>query len=339
MSRLTQPRIAPHRIAQRGIPQGKITLTRREPAWLRRGAVLGLAATASLTLAACGSGSSNPLSPSSSASASGGSSVVIGSANFPESELIGEIYAEALTAKGVKVTRKFNIGAREVYYPQVVKGSITIIPEYNGALLTTSVDPTSKAASTADVNAALTAKLPSSVEILSTSSAQDKDSITVTSATAQKDHLTSISDLAPYAKNAVIGGPPEFRTRADGIIGLKNVYGLTFKSFDPLDEAGPITFAALQSGKVLAADVFTTTPQIQIDNFVVLQDPKNLFAAQNVVPLVYKAGVNPTIISTLNAISAKLSTTALLQMNTALSVQHASYAAVAGGFLSAEGLG
>jgi osmoprotectant transport system substrate-binding protein len=264
--------------------------------------------------------------------------VVVGSANFPEDELLAQIYADALQGKGIKVTTKFNIGAREVYYPEVTKGAITIIPEYNGALLSTSVDPKSTAISTDQVNAALTAKLPGSVEILNSAPAQDKDSVTVTQATAARYHLTSISDLAPYAKNLVMGGPPEFRTRKDGILGLKSVYGLTFKSFQPLDEAGPVTIAALQSGRVQAADLFTTTPQIITDHFLTLQDPKNLFAAQNVTPLVYKKGVSSTVVSTLNAVSAKLTTDALLQMDKALTIDHASYTQVASGFLSQMGL-
>ncbi len=311
-----------------------------------RTAAAGVAVLACLTAAACsssGSSSSSSSSSKSSASAnplapSATGSVIVGSANFPEDEVLAQIYADALQGKGVKVTTKLNIGAREVYYPEVVKGAITIIPEYNGALLTTSVNPKSTAASTADVNAELKAKLPSSVEILNSAPAQDKDSITVTQATATKDHLTSISDLAPYAKDFVIGGPPEFSTRADGIPGLKNVYGLTFKSFQPLDESGPITIAALQSGKVQAADLFTTTPQIATDHFVSLSDPKNLFAAQNVTPLVYTKGVNSTVVSTLNAVSAVLTTDALVQMNKALTIDHASYTAVASGFLAQEGL-
>jgi osmoprotectant transport system substrate-binding protein len=302
---------------------------------MRRTAAVGVAAVACLAAAACGSSgkSSNPLTPSTSSG-----SVVVGSANFPEDELLAQIYADALQGKGIKVTTKFNIGAREVYYPEVTKGAITIIPEYNGALLSTSVDPKSTAISTDQVNAALTAKLPGSVEILNSAPAQDKDSVTVTQATAARYHLTSISDLAPYAKNLVMGGPPEFRTRKDGILGLKSVYGLTFKSFQPLDEAGPVTIAALQSGRVQAADLFTTTPQIITDHFLTLQDPKNLFAAQNVTPLVYKKGVSSTVVSTLNAVSAKLTTDALLQMDKALTIDHASYTQVASGFLSQMGL-
>ena len=304
---------------------------------LKRAAAAGVAVAAGLALAACGSSgsssSSNPLTPTASKG-----TVVIGSANFPENELLAQIYSTALAAKGVKVTNKFNIGAREVYYPQVKSGAITIIPEYNGALLSTSVDTSSTAATTAEVDAALQSKLPSSMEILNPSAAQDKDSVTVTQAFAKKNHLVSISDLTPVAKTMVIGGPPEFKTRTDGLVGLKKNYGLVFKSFDPLDESGPITLAALTDGKVQAADVFTTTPQIITDHLVALADPKFNFAAQNVVPLVYKKGVTPTVVSTLNAISAKLTTPALLQMDKAVILDHADYATVATAWLKAEGL-
>ena len=134
------------------------------------------------------------------------------------------------------------------------------------------------------------------------------------------------------------GGPPEFKTRTDGLTGLKATYGLTFKSFVPLDTSGPITLAALKDGKVQAADVFTTTPQIITDKLVALADPKFNFAAQNVIPLVYKSAMNATITDTLNAISAKLTTDALLQMDNAVITLHADYATVASAFLKAEGL-
>ena len=261
---------------------------------LRTPVIGGLALVTGLVLAACGSsspstsGSSSSSSSSSNplASAAPSGSVVVGSANFPENELLAEIYVLALQGKGVKVTPKFNIGAREVYYPEVKNGSVTIIPEYNGALLTTSVDPSSTAASTAQVDAALMAKLPSSLEILAPAPAQDKDSVTVTQAYAKAHNLTSIAQLKPLAPAITFGGPPEFKTRADGLPGLTKNYGLTFKGFDALDESGPITLAALVDGKVQAADVFTTTPQIITDKLVSLADPKNNFAAQNVVPLV-----------------------------------------------------
>jgi osmoprotectant transport system substrate-binding protein len=317
----------------------------------------GMAAVTAIALAAvagCSSSSSSSSSAPSSAaatastSASSGSnplsgggasgSVVVGSANFPESELLAEVYAIALQDKGVKATTKLNIGDREVYYPQVVKGAITIFPEYNGALLSGEVDPTSTAKTTAAVDAALTAKLPSSLEILNPAPAQDSDALTVTAATAAKYHLKSIADLKPYASSWVLGAPSEFTTRPDGIAGLKANYGLTFKSFDPLDESGPLTLAALGDGKVQVADVFTTTPQIITDHLVSLSDPKANFAAQNVIPLVYKADSNATITSTLNTVSAALTTPALLQMDNAVITDKQNYSTVATAFLKTIGI-
>jgi len=317
-------------------------------------AVAAVAAIAVAAVSACSSSSSSTSSSSSSSApatsssatassnplSQGGSSgsVVVGSANFPENELLAEIYILALQGKGIKVTPKLNIGTREVYYPAIQKGTISIIPEYNGTLLSVAVDPSSTAKTTSDVDAALAAKLPSTLEVLNPASAQDSDSVTVTATTAAKYHLKTIADLKPYASSMVLGAPPEFKTRSDGIAGLKATYGLVFKGFDPLDESGPITLAALMDGKVQAADVFTTTPQIITDHLVSLADPKFNFAAQNVIPLVYKPAMNPTIIATLNAISAKLTTAALLQMDAAVIVQHADYSTVAAAFLKAEGL-
>jgi osmoprotectant transport system substrate-binding protein len=325
----------------------------------RKATTTGMAAVAAIALAAvagCSSSSSSSSSAPSSAapsasastSASSGSnplsgggasgSVVVGSANFPESELLAEVYAIGLQDKGVKATTKLNIGDREVYYPQIVKGAITIFPEYNGALLSGEVDKTSTAKTTAAVDAALTAKLPSSLEILNPAPAQDSDALTVTAATAAKYHLKSIADLKPYASGWVLGAPSEFTTRPDGIPGLKANYGLTFKSFDPLDESGPLTLAALTGGKVQVADVFTTTPQIITDHLVSLSDPKANFAAQNVIPLVYKADSNATITSTLNTISAALTTSALLQMDNAVITDKQNYSTVATAFLKTIGI-
>jgi osmoprotectant transport system substrate-binding protein len=294
----------------------------------------GSTATATAAASATGSSSSNPLS---SGAASG--TVVVGSANFPENEVLAEVYALALQAKGVKVTTKLNIGAREAYYPQVENGAITIIPEYNGTLLTVEADKSSTAKTTADVDADLAAKLPSTLTVLNPASAQDSDSITVTAATAAKYHLKTIADLKPYAASMTLGAPPEFKTRSDGIAGLKTTYGLTFKGFDPLDESGPITLAALTSGKVQAADVFTTTPQIISDKLVSLADPKFNFAAQNVIPLVYKPDLTPTITATLNAVSAKLTTAALLQLDVAVITNKADYTTTAQQWLQSVGLG
>lgn len=108
-----------------------------------------------------------------------------------------------------------------------------------------------------------------------------------------------------------MGGPPEFQTRASGIPGLAKVYGVTFKSFKALDTGGPVTITALKNGQVDAADIFTTDPSIPANNFVVLEDPKSIFAAQNVLPIINKAKATDGVKKTLNAVSAKLDTPGL----------------------------
>jgi osmoprotectant transport system substrate-binding protein len=271
-----------------------------------RAAAIGLAAL--LALAACGD-DDNPLEEGQGSGSAGGA-VTVGSANFPENSLLGEIYAQALEAKGVSVTRKFSIGSREVIYGQIENGTLDVLPEYNGALLAY-LDKTATVSSTDEVNQALRAKLPASLELLDSAAAEDKDSITVTQQTAQKYQLAAIPDLAPVAGGLVIGGPPEFKTRQQGMVGLESVYGVKFKQFKSLDTAGPITVSALEKGDVQAANLFTTDPVIAAKGFVVLDDPKNLFSAQNVTPLVYKASANDTIRQALNAVSAKLDTPTL----------------------------
>jgi osmoprotectant transport system substrate-binding protein len=278
--------------------------------------VLTAGAAVMAALAACGS-SSNPLAsaPASASGSSAGSTqtVTVGSANFPESVLLGWVYAKALEAKGVQVQTKLNIGSREVIYGQIVSGGLSILPEYNGALLAY-LDPKATQLSTADVDAALATKIDPKLTILDPATAEDKDSLVVTKDTAAKYNLKAIPDLAPVAKDLLIGGPPEFKTRQQGILGLKSLYGLTFKEFKSLDVAGPITVAALKNGNVATADLFSTDPTIVENSFVVLDDPKNLFGAQNIIPLVNKAALTDTITSTLNAISAKLDTPTLASL-------------------------
>ncbi|MFI0483247.1 ABC transporter substrate-binding protein [Actinomadura sp. 9N215] len=303
---------------------------------LIRGAVVGL--VAALTLSACGGGDSGDDNPLAGGGGDGGT-VTVGGANFPESNLLGELYAQALEAKGVKVTRKFNIGAREVYYDQVVKGGISVMPEYNGALLTTSVEKNSTAATTAEINAALKAKLPADVEILNSAQAEDKDSVTVNPQTAAKYSLKSIADLKPVAKDLTIAGPSEFKTRQQGLVGLKSAYGLEFKKFQPFDAGAQATLVKLLTeNKIQAADLFTTDPTIEQNKLVVLEDPKNVFSAQNVTPLVHKKSVNDTARTALNAVSAKLTTQDLLDMMKRIAIDKEDQEKVAEEWLKKSGL-
>ena len=304
--------------------------------------VLALTASAAmLSVAACGGTSSNPLSTntaggSSSSSASG--SIVVGSANFPENQLLAEIYAGALEAKGVKVSKKLNIGSREVYIPALQQGAIDLIPEYTG-VLSQYFNKNAKATDADGVYNELKAALPSTLTVLDKSAAEDKDAVVVTKDTANKYHLKSIADLQPHAKDLTLGGPPEWKTRPTGVPGLKKLYNLDFKSFRALDTGGPLTVQALKNGQVDAADLFTTDPSIAANSFVILDDPKHLFAAQNVVPLVTKAKVTDTISSALNGVSAKLDTATLGELVKEVVVDKKDAAAVAKEFLSKNNLG
>jgi osmoprotectant transport system substrate-binding protein len=304
-------------------------------------AAVALAATTAL-LAGCGSSDGNSSSdPLKGGGKSDGKTVVVGSNNFPESILLADIYGEALKAKGIKVSYKPNIGSRETTYGLLKNGSLTVLPEFNGALLAY-LDPKA-APTTADAtNTAAAAKLDPKLTLLKMSPAEDKDSLTVNATTAAKYHLTAqstIADLAKHGSEIAIGASPEFQTRQQGLVGLKSVYGLTPKSFKALDAGGPLTQAALKNNNVQAADIFTTDPTITKEKFVVLQDPKNLFGFENVIPLVYKSGLSQAGVDALNAVSAKLDTTTLLDLDTQVQSDNKDPLAVAKTWLTSAGLG
>ncbi|WP_026426208.1 ABC transporter substrate-binding protein [Actinokineospora inagensis] len=304
-------------------------------------AAVATAVAATLALTACG-GSSDPLANQPSGGAATGTpaptgTIVIGSANFPESSLLAEIYAAGLGNKGVKVTKKLGIGSREAYYPGLQDGSIDLIPEYTGTLLTY-IDKTAKQTTADDVYAALQKALPDKLTVLDKSAAEDKDSVVVTKDTASKQNLKTIEDLAKTGQ-VTFGGPPEFQKRADGLPGLKTTYNLDIKEYKSLDAGGPLTVDALKTGAVQAADLFTTDPSIKTNDFVVLDDPKSNFAAQNVVPLVTKSKADDTVKQVLNAISAKLTTDVLIDLNSKLAAPDKPDAAkVAKDWLTSVGL-
>ena len=268
--------------------------------------------------------------------------ITIGSANFPENQLLAEMYAQALEAKNVKVTRKFNIGARELYLKALKDGSINMIPEYNGALLG-ALSPNGEVAqgvtTTDQVNQELKKVLPSNLEILKSSPAEDKDTLTVTADTASKYNLSSIADLKPVAGKLVVGAGPEFKTRYQGLVGLNKVYGLTFKSFKPLDPGGPLTKAALKKNQIQVANIFSTDSTITTDNLQVLDDPKNLFLAQNVTPVLTKSKVKGDVASTINQVSDALTTEDLTKYLAEVAVDKKSYESVAKEFLSDKNIG
>ena len=270
---------------------------------------------------ACGSSSkasSSTTSGATSATTGTGSgsagSLTIGSADFTENALLADIYADALKAKGVSITKKLNIGERAVYWKAMQDGSIDFIPEYNGSILAY-LSPSSTAKSTADVSSALPTAIGGKLKALTPAPAQDSDTITVTKATASKYNLTSIADLASVASHLTFGAPAAFQTRPDGIPALKSVYGVTFGTFTALSASGTVTVTSLQNGTIDAGDIFSTDPSFAQDGFVALSDPKNMFAAQNITPIVAQAKLTPTIETTVDAVSAKLTTAILASLD------------------------
>ncbi|MCT9140871.1 MULTISPECIES: ABC transporter substrate-binding protein [Streptomyces] len=300
-------------------------------------AAVALAAAAAL-LGGCSSGGTSD-DPLKGGGAEGGA-VVVGSNNFAESILLADIYGEALKAKGIKVTYKPNIGSRETTYGLMKNGSVTVLPEYNGSLLAY-LDAKAKPKTVEETTTAINGKLDSKLELLKPSAAQNKDSVTVNAETAKKYKLTSdssIADLKDVAGDLDFGGSPEFQTRHQGLVGLKSVYGLEFKSFKSLDAGGPLTQTALKKNTVQAADLFTTDPTIARDKFVVLKDPENLFGFQNVQPLVRKGELSKEGAAALDAVSAKLDTAALLDLDAKVQLEKQDPLDVAKAWLKSAGL-
>ncbi len=260
-----------------------------------------------LGLAACGG---DPTEGEKSA----GDTITIGSAAFPENEIIAEIYAQALEAEGVKVEKKLNIGAREAYIPALENGEVDLLPEYSGNLLLY-VDKDATATAPDEVIEALDDALPEGLEVLEASKAEDKDSLNVTSELAESEGLKSIGDLKKI-DGLKVGGNPEFNERQYGVPGLKKIYGITDVKFTAIsDSGGPATLKALLDGKVDVANIYSTTPSILANKLVTLEDPENMIAAQNVVPLINEKKATDQVEDVLDAISAKLTTEHLLDLN------------------------
>lgn len=280
----------------------------------RRGLIAaGILTIGALALTGCSSG--NPLDSTSTSDASGSGSsktITVGSAAFPENEIIAQVYAQALKGAGVNVKTRLNIGQRDVYLAALKDGSIDLIPEYSGNLLQY-YDKGSTAQTSKDVYAALNDALPKTLEVLDQADAQDRDSYNVTKDFSQKYHVTSLADLSKLNIPLTVGGNSELATRPYGLPGLKKVYGVDATLLPISDSGGPLTIKALDSGQVQLADIFTTTPAIK--NYVTLDDPKHLIVAQNVVPLISADKVTDKVQQVLNSVSAKLKTDDLINFN------------------------
>jgi osmoprotectant transport system substrate-binding protein len=282
----------------------------------RRGRIAAgiFAAGAVLTLAACSSG--DPLATDDSAG-SNSETIAIGAAGFAESEIIAQIYAQALEANDISVDFKGQIGQRDVYIEGLNDGSIDLIPDYSGNLLQF-FDDTAEAKSSDEVFAALQDAVPDGLEVLEQSEAEDKDSYNVTKEFSETNGVTSLADLAGIDVPLIVGGNPELAERPYGPTGLTEVYGVDAAriTFVPIsDSGGPLTTGALLDGSVNIADIFSTTPSIEENGFVTLEDPENLILPQNVLPLINSDKVTDKVKEVLNAVSAELTTEDLIDLN------------------------
>jgi osmoprotectant transport system substrate-binding protein len=287
-------------------------MTSRAPRiWVTAGV---LAVSASVALVGCAT--SDPTAPSS--ESSNGDAVVVGSFAFPESEILGEIYAQALEAEGFDVSTKFNIGPRQQTIPALQDGSINLIPEYNGNLLAY-YDVNYEERTTEDVDGALPdAVAADDLQVLDSAEAEDKDAYVVTKKTAEDNDLQAIGDLKALEPFSLASNP-QFGELGYGIPGLRDVYGVGVEAgqvtFVPYEDfGGPDTVQALVDGTVQVADIYTTSPAISTEDLVVLDDPENMISAQNVIPLLSKDIYSDKLAEVLNAISAKLTTDDLIAL-------------------------
>jgi len=246
-----------------------------------------------------------------------GPTITVGSTNFGEQLILGEIYAQVLAANGYTVETQFNLGSREVVYPALTSGEIDLLAEYTGSLLTFKggTPSTDSDQTAADMQAAIAGD---GLTALAYSPAQDKNGIVVTAETAASLGLTMVSDLAAHAGELTFGGPPECPERPLCLLGLQDVYGLDFAGFIPLDVGGPLTVAALEGGEIDVALLFTSDGVIAAKGFVLLEDDMNLQPAENVVPVLRNEMVEAygsELTDLLDAVSAKITTAELSELN------------------------
>jgi osmoprotectant transport system substrate-binding protein len=238
---------------------------------------------------------------------------------FTESEILAELYVQALRADGYPTGRVVQAGPRELVQPALAEGLIDLVPEYAGSalsFLTLGTDHGS--ADIAETHDALTTVLaPLGIVALQPAPAQDSNAIVVTQETADRFGLHDISDVRSVAAQLVFGGPPECANRRLCLKGLETVYGLRFQAFIPLDSGGPLTLQALRSGGIDVALLFTTDPAIASEGLVVLSDDRELQPSENVTPLLRREVLlthGSGVVHTLDALSALLTTSDLRAM-------------------------
>lgn len=289
---------------------------------MKRICALTLAMLAMLGLVGCGG------DPFRAGNGSDGA-LVVGSADFTESELIMEVYAEALRGTGAEVTTKPRIGARESYVSAVEQGEISVMPDYTGNLLKY-LDAQHPATGSQQVYDEVKRRLPPQLDVLEQAPAEDSDVLTVTRRTADGG-VRSMADLGPRCGQLSLGAPAEWKSRWEQRIA--EVYGCRFGEIRNL-EAGTVTVDALTSGTVQVANLFTTSSQIAAHDLVQLDDPRDMFPAQNVVPLVGRGRLSPEQAEAVNRASRALTTEKLTELDRRVEVDKANPTDVAREFVT-----
>jgi osmoprotectant transport system substrate-binding protein len=270
-------------------------------------------------------------------------SIVIGSFDFSESRILAEVFGRALEDQGYPVTRLENVASREVMEPALEQGFVDFVPEYQGTALTfLGLGRVVPVAGTRETHRKLTKVLgDKGIAVLDYASAENKNEVVVTQTTADRFHLTNISDLRAVASQLVLGGPPECPARPLCLEGLKNTYGLSFKEFRSLDAGGPLTVAALEGGEIDVGILFTTSPAIPIRRLTVLEDNRNLQPSENIVPVVRKQvaeAYGREFTELVNSITDRLSTDTLRRLNQRVELGGEGPGEVAHRWLLLEGL-
>ena len=269
-----------------------------------------------------------------------GPPIRIGTKDFTEQFILGELYSQALRAKGYRVALKSDIGSSEVTYQALANGSLDMYPEYVGTLLSEISDVTDRPKSPAAAYARAKAiQERSGFTLLAATPFSDSEALAVTPAYARRTGARSIADLRGLSPKPEIGAPKEFRTRFEGLIGLKEVYGLRDPEYRMLEFGD--RYPSLDSGKVDVAAVFTTERQLAGSRYVLLEDPLGLFALQHVAPIVSEKTLEvhgPGLRKVIDAVSAKLTTAAMRRMNGAVDLDGRTPPEVAAEFLRSQSL-
>ncbi|WP_344862094.1 ABC transporter substrate-binding protein [Amycolatopsis ultiminotia] len=304
--------------------------------WTQSIRVAALVAVAALGLTACGGGGSDqPAAPS-----KGGAPIVVASFNFTDSQILAEVYAGALEAKGYPITRKLNLGSRELIYPSLKSGELQFVPEYQGAAITTGFgkDTVKDAKGEHDQLAKLFE--PDGIGLLNYAPAENKNTYLVKADLAKEKGLSSISDLKKLDK-VVLAGPPECEKRLPCFQGFKDVYQLANATFQTVQEAGP-RVQQLDSGAVTVIPVDSVSPLVGDPKYVALKDDLAIVPTENVVPAVNKKVLDergPDFANAVNAVSAKLTTDGMRELNARVDSDGEPAADVAKDWLSQQGLG